>query len=299
MRLAIWPVGPARALGAALLGAGVTELVELDPHEAAAALRDGSVDLALVPTLDVLRDASGLDLLPGLSLTGERSPRRGLGVAVALDAIESIGFDPRDAQEALLTQLVLREHYGVSPVFRLVEPGTSAEEALEANGTAMLPLGTELPAGAVWIDPALEWLELTLRPYVWGLVAAREDEVDTAKAEALRDAVTGLEPTDALREDGVAVYQLSLDGYAIDGLLEAAEHLFATGTLTEIPALTFLELPAELPDGGEETEPGLSRAEAAAALGLPASFLTSGSSEDATPQGDGASGAPGLPPTDG
>ena len=286
MRLAVWPVDPARALGAALLGAGVTEVVELEPHEARAALRAGTVDLALVPTLDVLRDADGLDLLPGLSLTGERSPRRTLGVAVALDAIETIGFDPHDAQEALLTQLVLREHYGTAPVFRLVAPGTSAADALAANGTALLPLGTALPDGAFEIDPALEWLELTLRPYVWGLVATLEDGVSPEQALALRDAVAAFEPTDALRADGVAVYQLSLDGYAVDGLAETAEHLFATGTLAEIPELVFLELPPD-PDADDAPAEGLSPEGAAAALGLPADVL----SEDA-PRGDGADGPP-------
>ena len=288
MRLAVWPVDPARALGAALLGAGVTEVVELEPHQAQAALRAGTVDLALVPTLDVLRGADGLDLLPGLSLTGERSPRRTLGVAVALDAIETIGFDPRDAQEALLTQLVLKEHYGTAPVFRLVEPGTSAADALGANGTALLPLGTELPDGAFEIDPALEWLELTLRPYVWGLVAGLEDAVTPGEAKRLSDAVAATPPGDALRDDGVAVYQLSLDGYAVDGLREAAEYLFATGTLPEIPELAFLELPPD-PDADDGGEParGVTSEAAAAALGLPPGFLSGGA-----PGGLGGDGGP-------
>ena len=251
MRLAVWPVDPARALGDALSGV-VSEVVEMEPWETAAALRAGTVDLALVPTLDLMRDASGLDLMPGVALAGERSPRRALAAAVGLDAIQTIGFDPRDAQEALLAQLVLREHYGAAPVFELVPPGTPLAESLDAHGTVLAEPSADLPDGAYWIDPALEWLELTLRPFVWGLVAAREDEVDVPMATALRDAAAAAETTDALRVDGVAVYGLTLGGLAVDGLAEAAEHFFATGTLKEIPELTFLELPFE---DGENADP--------------------------------------------
>ena len=273
MRLAVWPVDPARALGDALRGV-VTEVVELEPWEAAAALRAGTVDLALVPSLDAMRDAGGLDLLPGVALAGERSPRRALAAAVALDAIETIGFDPRDAQEALLTQLVLREHYGAAPVFRLVEPGTPLGDALGAHGTALAPPAAALPDGAYWIDPALEWLELTLRPFVWGLLACREDEVDTPTAAALRDAAAAAETTDALRVDGVAVFGLTLGGLALEGLAEAAEHFFATGTLAEIPELTFLELPPDLAPDAEDA-------------GGDGAAYPDASGVDLTPTGDG------------
>ena len=255
MRLAIWPVDAARALGDALAGV-VSEVVEMEAWETAAALRDGRVDLALVPTLDVMRDAAGLDLMPGVALAGERSPRRALASAVGLDAIETIGFDPRDAQEALLTQLVLREHYGTAPVFRLVPPGTPLADALDAHGTALAPPSAVLPDGAYWIDPALEWLELTLRPFVWGLLAAREDELDVPVASALRDAAAGAETGDALRVDGVAVYGLTLGGLAVEGLAEAAEHFFATGTLEEIPELSFLEIPTDDEDLDDEAASG-------------------------------------------
>ena len=64
MRLAIWPVPPARALASALADL-VTEVVEIEPHEARPALDSGGADLALVPTLDVLRGYTGLEVVPG------------------------------------------------------------------------------------------------------------------------------------------------------------------------------------------------------------------------------------------
>lgn len=253
MRLAIWPADSARALGRVLADSlrqldDTVELVEIDPFEARRALVGEHVDLALLPVLDLLRDAEGLEVLPGPALVGEASPTLRLVVGVPLDQITTIGFDPRYAQEALLAQLVLREHYGVQATFRLVEPETSVTHALATHGTVLAPVSEPLPEGAVSLDLAREWTDLTLRPFVWGLLAAREDAVSPDLARQLGDAVRAVGPMDALFVEGIAAFQLTLDGYAIDGLDEFTEHLFATGTLTEIPGLPFIEL------ANEETE---------------------------------------------
>ncbi|GAB5537157.1 MAG: hypothetical protein Rubg2KO_34060 [Rubricoccaceae bacterium] len=250
MRLAVWPVDSARALGHVLADTlrqldDAVELVELDPHEARTALVGDHVDLALVPSLDLLRDAEGLEVMPGPALVGEASPTLRLVVGVPLDQITTIGFDPRYGQEALLAQLVLKEHYGVEPVFRLVEPGTPLTDALATHGTVLAPVTEPLPEGTVPLDLAREWTDLTLRPFVWGLVAMRKDALSPDIVRQLGEAVRSVGPLDALVVEGVAVFQLTLDGYAIDGLDEFTEHLFATGTLTEIPGLPFVEVKSQ------------------------------------------------------
>ena len=58
---------------------------------------------------------------------------------------------------------------------------------------------------------------------------------------------------EALFHDGVGAYQLTLDGYATDGLDQLADYLFATGTLSEVPPIPYLELPSD-PDDDEEDE---------------------------------------------
>jgi len=257
MRLAVWPVDSARALGHVLGDAlrqldDAVELVEVEPYEARKALVGEHVDLALVPSLDLLRDAEGLEVLPGPALVGEASPMLQLVVGVPLDQITTIGFDPRYGQEALLAQLVLREHYGVEPVFRLVEPGTELADALATHGTVLAPVTDALPEGAVSLDLAREWTDLTLRPFVWGLFAARTDTLSLDVVRQLGDAVQSVGPLDALFVDGVAAFQLTLNGCAIDELDEFTEHLFATGTLAEIPGLPFVELTNE---GGGEASP--------------------------------------------
>lgn len=247
MRLAVWPADPARALGRVLADAfrqleHPIELVELEPFDARKALVGQHVDLALIPSLDLLRDAEGLEILPGPALVGEASPTLQLVVGVPLDRITTVGFDPRYAQEALLAQLVLREHYGVEPVFRLVEPGTPLPDALATHGTVLASVTEPVPEGAAPLDLAREWTDLTLRPFVWGLLVTREDGLSEDIVRQLVEAVRAVGPTEALFVDGVAAFQLTLDGYAIDGLDEFTEHLFATGTLSEIPGLPFIEL---------------------------------------------------------
>ena len=242
MRLAVWPVAPARALGTALADL-VTEIVEVEPFEARAALEAGRVELALVPTLEVLRAPDGLEAVPGVALAGERSPRRQLVVGSALDAIETVGFDPRDAQEAILTQLVLREHYGAEPTFALAPPGTPLAEVLARQSAALVDVAEALPEATFALDPGQEWTDLTLRPYPWALLAAPAGILPPATAERIRSTIQATPPTEALVQDGVGVYQLTLDGYAMDGLDQLAEMLFATGTLADIPAVPFVEIP--------------------------------------------------------
>ena len=252
MRLAVWPVGPARALAAALADV-VAVTFEVEPNAARAALDEGRADLALVPTLDVLRGHEGLEVVPGVALAGEASPRRTLVVGSALDAIESIAFDPRDQQEALLTQLVLREHYGTQATFALAAPDEPLADVLSRASAALVDPALDRPEGTFALDPGREWTDLTLRPYPWGLVAAPEGTLSAEDARRIRAAVqafTEAEPPDTLRLDGVVAYQLTLDGYAMDGLDQAAEYFFETGTLTEVPPVPFVEIPEPDPTDG-------------------------------------------------
>ncbi|MDX1420194.1 MAG: MqnA/MqnD/SBP family protein [Rubricoccaceae bacterium] len=165
MRIAVWPVAPARALGAALRDAGpVTDTVEVAPFEASAALRDGRADLALVPTLDVLRDPDAYAVAPGVGLVGERCPTVRLVLAGPLDAVETVAFDPRYGQEVLLTQLLLREHYGAAPAFVPSDPATPLAERLAGHDAALVPAEAQVPDEAVVLDLGQEWTELRSAP---------------------------------------------------------------------------------------------------------------------------------------
>ena len=247
MRLAVWPGSAASALASALERSGVvTETVTVEPVEARALLDDGGADLVLLTALDVFRRPDGLAVVPGVALAGERSDRRALVVNAPLDQIETVAFDPRDQQEALLAQLVLREHYGGRPAFTLGTPGAPLEAWLEKADAALVPLealasGSEaLPESAYVIDIGQEFVDLTIRPMPWGLVAALPGTLAPAQAAALADAARAADPDDdRLRLDGVTAFQLTLDGYAQDGLEQLALLWFQTGALDDVPDVPF------------------------------------------------------------
>jgi len=230
-------------LADALAASGVvTETTVVEPHEARAALDDEAVDLALLTALDVLRAPDGLSVVPGVALAGEKSPRRALVVQVPLNEIATVAFDPRDQQEALLAQLVLREHYGVRPQFALGPLGEPLDAWLEAADAALVPLDAAgaLPEGAYALDVGQEFTDLTLRPMPWGLVAARAGTLAPHAAAALADAARLADTDDGrLRLDGQHAFQLTLDGYAADGLDQLAELWFQTGTLDDVPDVPF------------------------------------------------------------
>ena len=143
---------------------------------------------------------------------------------------------------------MLREHYGATPTFALAEPGTPLADVLARRSAALVDYADDLPFEAFALDPGQEWTDLTLRPYPWGLLAATAGGLTPAQADRIRATVQATPPTEALVQDGVGVYQLTLDGYAMDGLDQLAEMLFQTGTLADIPAVPFVETPTESPD---------------------------------------------------
>ena len=247
--LAVWPGEPSEALGRVLAEALGGSVVTVEPHAAAGALASGAVDLALVPTLAVLRDVDAFSLAPGAGLVGERSPTRVLAIGVPLDSVETIAFDPRWGQEALLAQMLLREHFDLQPAFRPVPSDAPAARLLAEHGAALVAPEADLPDGTVVLDLGREWADLTSRPMVWGLVASARGRMDepTARAIAAATFASG-DPT------GEGDFQLSLAGLGYSGLEAFADHLFYTGTLEAIPELPFVRVETGDEEPAEEDE---------------------------------------------
>lgn len=245
MKLAVWPVAPAQALAEVLASAGpVTALGAVEPYQARAALEAERADLVLVPSLDVLRDPDGLELAPGVALVGMTGPTRRLVVGSALDAVRTIAFDPRYGQDALLAQILLKEHYGGTPVFSPADPAASLDALLGGHDAALAD--PEADAGDhITLDLGQEWMELTLRPMVWGLVAARPGTLGAEAARALRAAALAAAPDEAAHLDDMLAYQYTFDGYAQAGLDEFANHLYYHGVLAALPDLPFVVVPEE------------------------------------------------------
>lgn len=254
MRFATWSAPPAQALAEVIASAGpVTDVVVIEPYEARTALQEGGADLVLVPSLDALRDLQGLELVPGVGLVGTTGPTRQLVLGNSLDAIQTVAFDPRYGQDTLLTQILLKEHYAGTPSFRPVDPGISLDTLLDTNDAVLARPDADI-GGRYALDLGQEWVELTLRPMVWGLICAQEGVLDAHAARLLRDTVRASSPPDAAMLEGELAYQFSLDGYAQDGLDEFANHLFYHGIIPALPDLPYVVIPDENEEENDEEE---------------------------------------------
>src|SRR5690606_33590232 len=130
-------------------------------------------------------------------------------------------------------------------------PAAPLAERLAHHDAVLVPadVPVEGAAGApVVLDLGQEWTDLTLRPMVWGLVAACAGALDVGDAAALAEAAAAAAPADVTDEDA-RHYQLTLDGYALAGLDELVNHLYYHRVLDDLPALPFVEPPEE--NGGE------------------------------------------------
>lgn len=226
------------------------EVVRLPAHETADALRSGNADVALVPSLAVLRDPAAFTVLPSAALSMWDFPyaRLVLGGGVG-EAVETVVLDPRDQQAVVLSALILREHYGATPAFRPLETPSLGD--LDESD-AVLFTGPDVPTLHVGdryaMDLGQEYYELLNYPLVWGLFVARSGaatpeqlrlvKAGAATAEASREAfVAAQERSEALRTFYAESLRFRLDDLATASLTELADLLFETGILDEVPTL--------------------------------------------------------------
>ncbi len=248
LRLAAPDTPAGRALAQAWSGPRgvVGEVTHLPLEAAEAALRAGRADLALVPTLAVLRDPDAFSVVPGVALVGKAHGPVRLHLPDGLDAVTGeqtrIGVDPRFAQEAILAQVLLKEHYGAHPQFVPMK-GDVPGAALDA---VLLPPDAETPDGGLTLDLGEEWFELTTRPMVWALLAATGG-VEPEEARFLRDAARELSDDDpdapGLHTEEPAA--LTLAAYAHDGLDRWVHFLFYNRALEDLPDVPFIVIPEE------------------------------------------------------
>lgn len=270
MDLAIWNEPPAEFIVSGLASGAVSSPLEVQraaPRECKRLLDAGLVDVALLPTLSVLRDTEGYDVLPAVALSSWSYPYARLVLKAGLsEPVRHIAFDPQYAQEAFLAHLVLGEHYGARPRF-VPYDAPSHEELLSAEEDAALLVGSDVPTlqtEALSLDLGQEWYELANYPMVWGLFATRKGLATPEMIHALREAAEAAEEHRAVwvqaqetlpdlhsfyRED----LRVRLDDLAVASLTELRQHLFYYDVLDEVPELPLVALQEE--DEDEDDQP--------------------------------------------
>jgi chorismate dehydratase len=154
-------------------------LLEMDvPSRLADRLAEGSLDLALIPSVEYLRGAaSGYEILPGFAIAARGAVRSvKLFSRVPLSRIDRIALDAGSRTSQALALVWLDAAHGVRPA--RVEPLPLGVPIEESTADAVLLIGdramTVRPEGyAAVVDLAEAWHALTALPFVFALWVAR------------------------------------------------------------------------------------------------------------------------------
>lgn len=165
--------------------------VYLSPARVADGLADGSLDVGLVPSVELLRIPE-LRPIPGLCVASEHEVRSVLLVCPGdIEAVEKVALDTNSRTSAVLVQILLSERYGVEP--RLVDAEPDIDAMLELADAALV-IGD--PALKIdrdkyrCLDLAAEWRALTGHPFVFAVWAVRDDLAGDQELQDLQDLLT-------------------------------------------------------------------------------------------------------------
>ena len=183
------------------------ELIYAVPSKLPRLLEDGEVDVAIVPAVECLRN-SRFTVLPGISISS-----RGSVESVRLflkkgyiDKVRTVALDDSSRTSVVLTKIILKEKYGLSPRYVSWRGGSRMED-IQAD--ALLVIGDSamrVEDGPPSLDLGAEWDELTGLPFVYAVWASTSKEALDEAVPLLHDArERGLEElvTIALKESGI------------------------------------------------------------------------------------------------
>jgi len=191
----------ARPLTAALAeGDGGFDLQYEVPSACSSALREGRIDLGLIPSIEYATSPIPYRIVPDIAIgcDGEVLTVR-LFFRGRLRQIQRVAVDTSSQTSVALLRILLKERYGLSPEFGPASPDLDAmlhgSEAALLIGDPVLPLvdagdgvGEDPPAGVSErrsLDLGAEWRELTGLPFIFAFWAGRDGAVNEEQAAEL------------------------------------------------------------------------------------------------------------------
>jgi chorismate dehydratase len=162
------------------------------PSRLADRLAEGKLDVALIPVIEYFR-GDGYSIIPSIAIA-----TRGPALSVTLFSrvpwaeIRRVALDEGSRTSSALTQILLRQRYGVLPELRPLPTDVAAENA-EADAVLLIgdrAMKSCLPGFRFAYDLGQEWHDWTGLPFVYAVWAVRSgaklDGVEKALQEAKR-----------------------------------------------------------------------------------------------------------------
>lgn len=267
MQVALWDTAIGRFLKASVPSIGAQTLdIELhSPAKCVELLEAGYVDVALVPTLTVLRRIEDFDILPAVALSTWKHPYVRIDVHKASPTtIKTLACNPANPQSLVVAQIILKEHYGVTPQFvPLANP--SLDALAQARQDAALLEGDDVPKlqhEGYQLDLGEEWFELVNYPLVWGLFVTPKGHAYGEMLPALKSitkaaevAVSRWPKRQALTEAEAVFFEsnlrLRLDDLAVASLTEFQRLLFFYKVLEEVEDIPIVSFEDAADDEGD------------------------------------------------
>ncbi|WZO99424.1 menaquinone biosynthesis protein [Isosphaeraceae bacterium EP7] len=182
------------------LAPGATLVMDV-PSRLASRLAEGSLDVALIPSVEYLRGmSSGYRILPGFAIAARGAVRSvKLFSRVPLGQIRRLALDEGSRTSQALVRVLLAEVHGVCP--EAVEPLPLGVPIQESTADAILLIGDRAmhdPGGPFHtvMDLAEAWRTLTGLPFVFALWVVRAgvdlgdlpEQLDRCRSEGLAHA---------------------------------------------------------------------------------------------------------------
>jgi chorismate dehydratase len=158
-------------------GGKAIELSLAVPSRLATELKDGDLDVGLIPIIEYFRADIGYRIIRDISICS-RGPVLSIQLfsRMPIPAIRSVALDTSSRSSRALVQIVLAEKYNLHPEFRSCPPTIDPREA---DTDAVLLIGDaalrQLGATDYALDLGAEWSALTGLPFVYACWVARED----------------------------------------------------------------------------------------------------------------------------
>lgn len=262
MKVAVWNMPPVDLLTAGMTSGEYSnhfEVLKLGVGDCERVLREGHVDIALLPILSVLEGHKELEVAPAVAFSTWQYPFARLVVDHDLaSTVREVAYNPIYEHERFVAEVILREHYRLEPEFTPIERA-SCEELLSGEQDASLLVGPGVPTMALEgrvLDLGREWFELANYPMTWGLFAARKGRLDEDAIRILRDAVRASEErrmvwlraqetSEELFEFYADGMRFRLDDLCVAGLSEFRQFLFYYDVLDDVRDIPFVFLTDE------------------------------------------------------